>query len=125
MSRRRGPLHQRIEGESPAIVAAFEACGAALVEEGDIDIWVHVAPPPAIKAAHLIFVIFWLWYLLPMLTGSDLPGAVTVTLALAWFTAAMVMHSVLAGFTVSGLWFLIFSGYHLRKARVQRALAVA
>ena len=44
----------RIEGESPAIVAAFEACGAALVEEGDFDIWVHVAPPPAIKAAHLI-----------------------------------------------------------------------
>ena len=27
----------------------------------------------------------------------DLPGAVTVTLALAWFTAASVMHSVLAG----------------------------
>ena len=38
-----------------------------------------------------------LWYLLPMLTGGDLPGAVTVTLALAWFTAASVMHSVLAG----------------------------
>ena len=32
-----------------------------------------------------------------MLTGSDLPGAVTVTVALAWFTAASVMHSVLAG----------------------------
>lgn len=41
--------------------------------------------------------IFWMWYLLPMLTGSDLPGAVTVTLALAWFTAASVMHSVYAG----------------------------
>ena len=38
-----------------------------------------------------------MWYLLPMLTGSDLPGAVTVTLALAWFTAASVMHSVYAG----------------------------
>ena len=50
-----------------------------------------------IRGIPLIFVIFWLWYLLPMLTGSDLPGAVTVTLALAWFTAAMVMHSVLAG----------------------------
>ncbi|HDG1664608.1 TPA: amino acid ABC transporter permease [Kluyvera ascorbata] len=48
-----------------------------------------------IRGIPLIFVIFWLWYLLPMLTGSDLPGAVTVTLA--WFTAAMVMHSVLAG----------------------------
>lgn len=28
---------------------------------------------------------------------QDLPGATTVTLALAWFTAAAVMHSVLAG----------------------------
>ena len=50
-----------------------------------------------IRGIPLIFVIFWLWYLLPMLTGSDLPGAMTVTLALAWFTAASVMHSVLAG----------------------------
>ncbi|BBT71638.1 MULTISPECIES: amino acid ABC transporter permease [Enterobacteriaceae] len=50
-----------------------------------------------IRGIPLIFVIFWLWYLLPMLTGSDMPGAVTVTFALAWFTAASVMHSVLAG----------------------------
>ncbi len=50
-----------------------------------------------IRGIPLIFVIFWLWYLLPMLTGGDLPGAVTVTTALAWFTAASVMHSVLAG----------------------------
>ncbi|WP_163351258.1 ABC transporter permease subunit [Klebsiella aerogenes] len=35
-----------------------------------------------IRGIPLIFVIFWLWYLLPMLTGGDLPGAVTVTLAL-------------------------------------------
>ena len=44
----------RISGDSPAIFAAFEAAGATLVEEGDIDIWVHVAPPPANKPAHLI-----------------------------------------------------------------------
>ena len=50
-----------------------------------------------IRGLPLIFVIFWMWYLLPMLTGSDRPGAATVTLALAWFTAAAVMHSVLAG----------------------------
>ncbi|WP_162872221.1 ABC transporter permease subunit, partial [Klebsiella pneumoniae] len=49
-----------------------------------------------IRGIPLIFVIFWMWYLLPMLTGSDLPGAVTVTLALAWFTTASVMHSVYA-----------------------------
>lgn len=54
-------------------------------------LWVEI-----IRGIPLIFVIFWLWYLLPMLTGGDLPGAVTVTLALAWFTAASVMHSVLA-----------------------------
>ena len=50
-----------------------------------------------IRGIPLIFVIFWLWYLLPLITGSDLPGALTVTLALAWFTSAAVMHSVLAG----------------------------
>lgn len=41
-----------IEGDSPAVVAAFEAAGATLVEAGDCEIWVHVAPSPAIKAAH-------------------------------------------------------------------------
>lgn len=50
-----------------------------------------------IRGIPLIFVIFWMWYLLPLMTGADLPGALTVTLALAWFTAAAVMHSVLAG----------------------------
>lgn len=49
-----------------------------------------------IRGIPLIFVIFWLWFLLPMLTGADLPGAVTVTLALAWFTSASVMYSTLA-----------------------------
>lgn len=50
-----------------------------------------------IRGIPLIFVIFWMWYLLPLITGGDLPGALTVTLALAWFTAASVMHSVFAG----------------------------
>lgn len=50
-----------------------------------------------IRGIPLIFVIFWLWFLLPMLTGGDMPGAVTVTLALAWFTSASVMHTTLAG----------------------------
>ncbi|WP_044177423.1 amino acid ABC transporter permease [Phytobacter massiliensis] len=49
-----------------------------------------------IRGIPLIFVIFWLWFLLPWLTGSNLPGAVTVTLALAWFTSASVMYSTLA-----------------------------
>ncbi|WP_309582926.1 ATP-binding cassette domain-containing protein [Scandinavium manionii] len=34
---------------------------------------------------------------LQVMTGGSLPGTVTVTLALAWFTSAAVMHSVLAG----------------------------
>jgi NAD(P)-dependent dehydrogenase (short-subunit alcohol dehydrogenase family) len=42
----------RIEGDSPAIRAAIEAAGAALVAGGDCDIWVHVAPPTAVKPAH-------------------------------------------------------------------------
>ncbi|WP_338464541.1 amino acid ABC transporter permease [Franconibacter daqui] len=50
-----------------------------------------------IRGIPLIFVIFWLWFLLPMLTGGEMPGAVTVTLALAWFTSASVMHTTLAG----------------------------
>lgn len=49
-----------------------------------------------IRGIPLIFVIFWLWFLLPWITGADLPGAVTVTLALAWFTSASVMYSTLA-----------------------------
>lgn len=49
-----------------------------------------------IRGIPLIFVIFWMWFLLPWITGADLPGAVTVTLALAWFTSASVMYSTLA-----------------------------
>lgn len=40
-----------IEGDSPAIVKAFEAAGAT-VAKGDADIWVHIAPLTATKAAH-------------------------------------------------------------------------
>jgi polar amino acid transport system permease protein len=50
-----------------------------------------------IRGIPLIFVIFWLYFLLPIITGSDLPGALTVTLALAWFTSAAVMHTTFAG----------------------------
>ena len=28
-----------------------------------------------IRGIPLIFVIFWMWYLLPLMTGGDLPGA--------------------------------------------------
>jgi polar amino acid transport system permease protein len=48
------------------------------------------------RAVPLLFVIFWLYFLLPVLFG-DTPGAVTVILALAGFSAASVMHTTLAG----------------------------
>src|SRR5476651_857487 len=50
-----------------------------------------------IRGIPLIFVIFWLYFLLPVVFGSSMPGALTVILALAWFTSAAVMHSTLAG----------------------------
>ena len=42
-----------------------------------------------IRGIPLIFVIFWLWYLLPMLTG-DLPGAVIYPTAIFVFTGAVL-----------------------------------
>jgi polar amino acid transport system permease protein len=50
-----------------------------------------------IRGIPLIFVIFWLYFLLPILLGNSMPGAMTVVLALAWFSSAAVMHSTLAG----------------------------
>jgi polar amino acid transport system permease protein len=49
-----------------------------------------------IRAVPLLFVIFWLYFLLPALFG-DAPGPLTVILALGGFGAASVMHSTLAG----------------------------
>ncbi|WP_296675957.1 SDR family oxidoreductase [Novosphingobium sp.] len=42
----------RLVGESPAIVAALTAQGAALVDEGDADVLIHVAAPTLAKPAH-------------------------------------------------------------------------
>lgn len=42
----------RIEGVSPAIASALAAQGAAVGDFDDCDIWLHVAPPPAIRLAH-------------------------------------------------------------------------
>ncbi|MFZ4835278.1 amino acid ABC transporter permease [Rouxiella sp. Mn2063] len=50
-----------------------------------------------IRGIPLIFVIFWLYFLLPVVFGTSIPGPLTVILALAWFTSAAVMHSTLAG----------------------------
>ncbi|NMP25599.1 ABC transporter permease subunit [Rahnella sp. SAP-1] len=50
-----------------------------------------------IRGIPLIFVIFWLYFLLPVVFGAAIPGTMTVIAALAWFTSAAVMHSTLAG----------------------------
>lgn len=50
-----------------------------------------------IRSIPLILVIFWLYFLLPWWLGRNVPGVVTVTLAIAWFSAAAVMHATLAG----------------------------
>ncbi|WP_413734143.1 amino acid ABC transporter permease [Sodalis sp. RH21] len=50
-----------------------------------------------IRGIPLIFVIFWMFFLLPIVFGGSIPGPLTVILALAWFTSAAVMHTTLAG----------------------------
>ncbi|NDL61852.1 amino acid ABC transporter permease [Acerihabitans arboris] len=55
-------------------------------------IWAEV-----IRGIPLIFVIFWMFFLLPVLFGGSIPGPLTVILALAWFTSAAVMHTTLSG----------------------------
>jgi polar amino acid transport system permease protein len=50
-----------------------------------------------IRGIPLLFVIFWLYFLIPALFGGEVPGALTVILALAWFSSAAVMYSTLAG----------------------------
>src|SRR5471030_2383293 len=50
-----------------------------------------------IRGIPLIFVIFWLYFLLPVVFGGSIPGPLTVIVALAWFTSAAVMHTTLSG----------------------------
>lgn len=42
----------RVEGDSPAIAAALEAAGAAIVEDGECEIWIHIAQPFCARSAH-------------------------------------------------------------------------
>ena len=50
-----------------------------------------------IRGIPLIFVIFWVYFLVPALLGRDVPGSLSVILALARFTSAAVMYSTVAG----------------------------
>lgn len=55
-----------------------------------------------IRAIPLIFVIFWMYFLLPRFLGPATPDAASVVAALAWFSAAAVMHTALAGIEALG-----------------------
>lgn len=50
-----------------------------------------------IRGIPLIFVIFWVYFLVPELLGGSVPGALSVIVALTWFTSASVMYSTVAG----------------------------
>jgi NAD(P)-dependent dehydrogenase (short-subunit alcohol dehydrogenase family) len=42
----------RLMGESSAVAVALAAQGAALVDDGDCDVLVHIAAPPPVRLAH-------------------------------------------------------------------------
>jgi len=50
-----------------------------------------------IRGVPLVLVIFWIYFLVPALFRTKVPGALSVILALAWFSSGAVMHSTLAG----------------------------
>ncbi len=50
-----------------------------------------------IRGIPLIFVIFWVYFLAPMALGGSMPSALSVILALAWFTSAAVMYTTVSG----------------------------
>jgi polar amino acid transport system permease protein len=50
-----------------------------------------------IRGIPLIFVIFWIYFLVPALFGRGVPSAGSVILALAWFSSAAVMFTTLSG----------------------------
>lgn len=45
----------------------------------------------------MIFVIFWIYFLVPALFRTEIPGALSVIAALAWFSSGAVMYTTLAG----------------------------
>jgi len=50
-----------------------------------------------VRGIPLIFVIFWIYFLVPAFFKTEIPGAAAVIFALAWFSAGAVMHSTLSG----------------------------
>ncbi|UTH74818.1 amino acid ABC transporter permease [Chromobacterium sp. IIBBL 290-4] len=52
-----------------------------------------------LRAVPVLMLIFWCYFLLPLLFGLDIPGLLTVILALALIHAAYLGQAVLAGLT--------------------------
>lgn len=50
-----------------------------------------------VRSVPLIFVIFWMYFLIPAIFKTEIPGFLSVILALGWFSSGAVMHSTLAG----------------------------
>jgi polar amino acid transport system permease protein len=58
---------------------------------------VLVAFADFVRAIPLIFVIFWIYFLIPAIFRAEIPGFLSVILALSWFCSGAVMHSTLSG----------------------------
>jgi len=50
-----------------------------------------------VRGIPLIFVIFWIYFLVPAFFKTEIPGAAAVIFALAWFSSGAVMHNTLSG----------------------------
>jgi len=50
-----------------------------------------------VRSVPLVLVIFWIYFLVPALFKTKVPGALSVILALAWFSSGAVLHATLAG----------------------------
>lgn len=96
-----------IGGLALTLLMAIEACALALAAGIAMALtawrfpgWIRAALffwADLIRGIPLILVIFWLYFLVPVLLGGDVPASLTVVLALAWFSSAAVMYSTLAG----------------------------
>ncbi|MEI9534687.1 amino acid ABC transporter permease [Moellerella wisconsensis] len=54
------------------------------------------------RAIPVIMLIFWAYFLLPVILGSEIPGIATVVCALALITSAYLAHAVKAGILAIG-----------------------
>lgn len=96
-----------IGGLFATVLMSIAAGVLALVVGAGLAILAWVEPGPIrrilffwadlIRGVPLIFVIFWLFFLLPALLGREVPSPVSVIVALAWFSSAAVMYSLFSG----------------------------